>query len=328
NGKPFVWILDDEWEQHDLELKRYEEAGYEVKVTRSHELEHDLFKYAAIADGVVAQVGFPCGKEIINALENCKVIAISGVGFNHVDLEAATERGIYVSNVPDYCMDEVSDHTIAMLLYWMRRLSRFQSEVQKDRSWDPLCISDIHRISDVTVGLLGLGRIARKVAEKLQVFGARVIAHDAYVDDAVFRKYNVESVSLDKLLNESQFLSLHVPLTPDTENILDEVNLKKLPKNAFIVNTCRGGIINEKDLENAIKSGHIAGAALDVLAQEPPNFDHPLIHMEKVLITPHSAYNSIESLQTLRHRSCDIVIEGIENGKLIHSINRETIKLL
>ena len=326
NEKPFVWILDDEWEQHELELRRYKEEGYEAKVTRIHELKDDILTYGPIADGVVAQVGFPCGEEIINQLENCKVIAVSGVGFNHVDLEAAAERGIYVSNVPDYCMDEVSDHTIAMLLYWMRRLPHFQKEVQKNRSWDPLCITDIRRIRDVTVGLLGFGRIARKVAEKIQVFGARVIAHDAYVDDSVFKEYGVEAVSLDKLLHESEFLSLHVPLTPETENILNEESFKKLPKNAFIVNTCRGGIINEKDLENAIKSGHIGGAALDVLTEEPPNFDHPLIHMDEVLITPHSAYNSIESLQTLRNRTCDIVIEGVETGKLLESLNGKSIK--
>ncbi|WP_068675484.1 C-terminal binding protein [Oceanobacillus sp. Castelsardo] len=326
NKRPLVWILDDEWENHEVEMQRYDDAGYDVKITRIQELEKDLPVYGPIANGVVAQIGFPCGKKVIDVLDNCRVIAISGVGFNHVDIEAAADKGIYVSNVPDYCMDEVSDHTVALLLHWMRRLTPFHKDVRENRKWDPLNITNIRRTRNVTVGLLGFGRIARKVAEKLQAFGCRIIAHDKYVDVETFRKLNVECVSFDTLLEESEFLSLHVPLTPETKHIINEESFKKLPKGAYIVNTCRGGIINENDLVQAIRLGYISGAGLDVLEQEPPNFDNPLIHMDEVLITPHSSYNSVESILELRNRTCDLIIEGVETGELQQSLNGKEIE--
>jgi len=325
NDKPFVWILDDEFQDHNIEFDRYEKAGYEYKVTRSHELEEDLKKYAKIADGVVAQIGFPCGKNIIDKFESCKVIAISGVGYNHVDLKAATQKGIYVSNVPDYCVDEVTDHTLSMILYWARRLAYFHDSVTKEKKWDPLFISDIRNLRTSTIGLLGFGRMAKTVASKLKVFGSRIIAHDNYVDKKDFDELGVESVSLDELLRESHFLSLHVPLTKETENLLNKENLMKLPKNSFIVNTCRGGIINESDLVELLNNGHIGGVALDVLEQEPPDFDNPLLYLDNALITPHSAYNSIEALPALKNITCDIIIEGIETGRLKKSLNGHEI---
>lgn len=324
NGKPFVWILDDEWTDHSMELAIYEQNGFNVKITRSENLTEDTEKYASHADGVVAQIGFPCGKGLIERLDNCKIIAISGVGYNHVDIEAASARGIYVANVPDYCIEEVSDHTVALMLFLTRRLGMYREKVRQG-GWDPLDIPTIHRLQEQTIGLLGFGRIARRVAEKVKPFSARVIAHDSYVDDDVVKQRGVHPVSLEELLEQSNILSLHVPLTEETRNLLNRERLSKLPQGAFIVNTCRGGIIDERALQAAIEEGHIAGAGLDVLTVEPPSPDHPLFRMEEVIVTPHSSYISEEAVAELKRRTCETVINGVQ-GKVPYALNKEKIR--
>ncbi|MFZ7946984.1 MULTISPECIES: C-terminal binding protein [Bacillaceae] len=326
DGRHLVWILDDEWIDHQMEKGIYQQEGFEVKVTRSETFEEDLPLYAPYADGVVAQVGFPCKADLIDKLQSCKVIAISGVGFNHVDLEAATNRGIIVSNVPDYCSEEVSDHTITLMLAVTRRITAYNQKV-KEGKWDPLDTLPIRRFRNNTVGLLGFGRIARIVAAKLKSFGVRLLAYDEYVSAETFDSYGVESVSLNELLQQSTILSLHVPLTSETENLLNYERLKMLPKGAFIINTCRGGVINEVDLKKAINEGHIAGVGLDVLAKEPPELDHPLLTMEEVFVTPHSSYVSEESLTELKRRTCQIIIDGAKGIPLTYSLNQVKVKL-
>ncbi|MCM3766895.1 C-terminal binding protein [Neobacillus niacini] len=319
-GKPFVWILDDEWHEHHLERKMYEEQGIEVKVTRSEELEEDVPLYASIADGVVAQVGFQCGADLIEKLASCKVISIPGVGYNHVDVAAATKKGIAVSTVPDYCAEEVSDHTLALILAVTRRLSSYSRKVRGGR-WNPLDTKPIHRFSSRTIGLLGFGRIARMVAEKLKPFGVRILAHDEFVPEEVMKREGVVPVLLNELLEKSDVLSLHVPLTPETRKLINYERLSKLPKGAFVINTCRGGVVNEADLQQLILEGHIAGAGLDVLEQEPPAADYSLLTMEEVLITPHASYFSEESIKELRTRTTQAAIDGALGKDLPYALN-------
>ncbi|MDU2241946.1 MAG: C-terminal binding protein [Paenibacillus sp.] len=320
NGRQLVWILDDEWFDHTIERHIYEKNGFDVHVTRSENLEKDIPLYAPYADGVVAQIGFPCGKDLIERLSSCKAIAISGVGYNHVDIEAASNKGIIVSNVPDYCTEEVSDHTIALMFAVTRRLIAYRNQVRSGK-WDPLDTEPIHRFRNRTIGLLGFGRIARLVAKKLSGFGVKLIAHDDYVPKQTFEEYGITPVTLEELLRSSHILSLHVPLLPETANLLHYDRLKTMPEGSFIVNTCRGGIINESDLKVLIEEGHIAGVGLDVLEVEPPSADHPLLQMEEVLITPHSSYISIESVRELRERTCSIIIDSVKGRKLAYSIN-------
>ncbi|GHH99039.1 C-terminal binding protein [Neobacillus kokaensis] len=326
NGKNFVWILDDEWNEHHLERNMYQNYGIEVKVTRSETLDVDLPLYAPFADGVVAQVGFQCGADLIEKLNSCKVISIPGVGFNHVDVDAATNKGIAVSTVPDYCAEEVSDHTLALILAVTRRLSAYNRKVRNGK-WDPLDTMPIHRFSSRTVGLLGFGRIARMVAEKLKPFGVRILVHDEYVPDETMRGLGVVPVSLETLLEQSNVLSLHVPLTPETRNLMNYERLSKLPKGAFVINTCRGGVLNEEDLRQLILEGHIAGAGLDVLETEPPAKDYPLLTMEEVLITPHSSYFSEESITELRTRTTKAAIDGVLGNELPYALNLKKINI-
>lgn len=306
-----VWILDDEWYTHEVEEEIYSKHGIEIKVTRSETLEEDLESFGKYADGVVAQIGFPCGADLIEQIPNCKIIAASGVGFDHIDLDAAKERGIYVTNMPDYCTGEVSDHTVALALTITRRLRAYNEQVKRGE-WNPLDTLPIRRLQGRTVGLLGFGRIAREVAKKFKPFGVKLIAHDGYVPESVFAEYGVESVTLDELFEQSFILSLHVPLTKETEGLIDYQRLKQMQEGSFIVNTCRGSVIVEDDLVRAIKEGHIAGAGLDVLASEPPEQNLELLHMEEVFVTPHSSYVSEESEYELRSRTCLNVIRALQ----------------
>lgn len=309
-----VWILDDEWLTHDKEREIYGKHGIEIKVTRSEKLYEDFETFGKEADGIVAQIGFELKGDIISQLDNCKIIASSGVGFNHVDLKAAEAKGIYVTNLADYCIGEVSDHTVALALTIVRRLRAYNEQI-KQGEWNPLDTLPIHRLKGRTVGLLGFGRIAKEVARKFKVFDVNVIAHDGFLPEEVFKEHDVESVSLDELMERSNILSLHVPLTKETEGMLDYNRLKQMQAGSFIVNTCRGAIINEADLARAIKEGHIAGAGLDVLVEEPPSKDLELLHMDEVFVTPHSSYVSVESEHELRTRTSLNVIDAI-NGKV------------
>ncbi|WP_026573292.1 C-terminal binding protein [Bacillus sp. UNC438CL73TsuS30] len=325
-GKHLVWILDDEWNDHHLEMKMYQQHNIEVKVTRSETLEEDLPIYAPIADAVVAQVGFHCRANIIEKLNSCKVISIPGVGYNHVDVDAATKKGIVVSHVPDYCAEEVSDHTVALILAVTRRLSAYSRKVREGK-WDPLDTQPIHRFSSRTIGLIGFGRIARMVADKLKAFGVRILAHDEYISEESIRMQGAVPVSLNELLIQSNIISLHVPLTPETHNLINYERLKMLPKGSFVVNTCRGGVLNENDLQKAIEEGHIAGAGLDVLEQEPPAPDYSLLTMEGCLITPHSSYFSEESITELRTRTTQAAIDGVLGNHLPYALNLKKIKI-
>lgn len=323
--KPLIWILNDVWKAHDYEIERLNNEGYEVAVTRLKDFAADSKKYSGSASAVMFQVGFIVDKALIDTLDHCKAIIALGMGYQNVDMEAASNKGIHVSNIPDYCIEEVSDHTVAMMLHGMRRLSDYSAVVKND-SWDSFAVTGIKPINRLTVGLLGFGRIAKRVSEKLKPFGARIIAHDDFIPREIFDEYDVEAVSFEDLMQHSNHLSLHVPLTEDTKHIINADSLKMMQDGAFIVNTCRGGIIIEDDLIQAIESGKIAGAALDVLEQEPPDFSNPLLNRKEVLITPHAAYYSDEALKNLRVKACDKVIEAVETGTIGTALNHDKLK--
>lgn len=327
NGKKLVWILDDEWADHSVEKEIYEKNGFEVKVTRSEDLEQDLPHYAPYADGVVAQVGFPCRAELINQLDACKVISASAVGYNHIEVDAATEKGIVVTHVPEYCSEEVSDHAITHILTLARRFPDYNRQV-KNGKWDPVDTKPIQRFNKHTVGLLGLGRIGGKVAQKLSSFGVQLIAHDTNGSQDTFDKYSVERVSFDELLERSTILTLHVPLNDQTRNIIGYKELKKMPKGAFVVNTSRGGVLEEEGLRQAILEGHIAGAGLDVLVNEPPVFNDPLLNLDEVYITPHSAYISDDAMYELKSKTCQNIIDILNGQGVEATLNPQVSKTL
>lgn len=315
-----VWILDSEGLNHETEISLYETANIEYMITTKDTYPEDLQTFGKFADAVVAQVGFTCDRELIMQLDKCKAICTFGMGFNHVDLTAAKEQNIYVCNVPNYCEEEVADHTLALSLTLLRRLFEYNKQV-KNGVWDPTNIEPIHRLSQTVIGLLGFGQISRMVAERFKGFGVTLIAHDRFVDDKVFKQYGVKSVSLDELLEQSNLLSLHIPLTEETRNLIDKDNLSKLPQGAMIVNTCRGGIIDEAALAKLIKDKHISGAGIDVLKNEPPEPGNPLIDLEEVIITPHAAFNSLEAQEQMQKETAQNVMRAVRGERPLYIVN-------
>ncbi|RST77136.1 C-terminal binding protein [Siminovitchia acidinfaciens] len=325
NGKPLVWIIDGEWTDHTVEKEFFEKNGYELRITHPRDLKKDMAIYGPHAYGLIVQISFDCNRAFIEQLECCKVICVYGVGYNNIDLNATENKGIPVYNVPDYCIDEVSDHTVALIFAVARRLKSYNKKVEEGK-WDALDTLPIHRFKDMTIGLLGFGRIARSVSEKIKATGARIIAHDKYVDKQVYEHFGVESVSLNEVLQQSTILSLHVPLTKETENLLDYERMQLLHKGAMIVNTCRGGVIDEFALARLIESGHISGAGIDVFEKEPLSSDHPLLNNPEVIITPHSSYVSEQSFIELKNKVCRVIFNGIKEIPQPNKVNRVFVK--
>lgn len=315
-----VWILDNEGLPHSQEIEIYKKYGIVYKITTKKTFEEDFENYGKNADAIVAQVGFHCSANFIEQLERCKIICAFGMGFNHIDLEAAKARNIFVCNVPNYCATEVADHTLALSLTLIRKLLIYNNDVKKG-NWNPTIAKPIHRMDQIAIGLLGFGQIAQMVAKRFKPFGVKLIAHDPFVSDDTFQKFDVESVTLDELLTQSYLLSLHIPLTEQTRGLINGTNMKKLPKGAIIVNTCRGGIIDEQALAQLIIEGHISGAGIDVFEEEPIQENHLLKELDNVILTPHAAYYSIEAEKEMQIETAMNIVRVIQNKKPINIVN-------
>ena len=260
--------------------------------------------------------------EVIDGLDRCKVIVRTGIGVNTIDLDAANSKGIMVANVPDYCQDEVADHTMALFLALSRKLILLNSAVRRS-NWSFAEAKPIVRISGSTFGLFGLGSIARGVARRALSFGMKVIAYDPFVPAAVFTAHGVQQVEdFGQLIKEADFLSLHAPLTEQTHHIINADALAEMRDSAYIINTSRGPLIDEDALFRALTDGTIAGAGLDVLADEPPTFPNELLTLSNVIVTPHAAFYSEQSNDELRAKSAREIVRTLTVGEPAHWVNR------
>jgi D-3-phosphoglycerate dehydrogenase / 2-oxoglutarate reductase len=272
----------------------------------------DILAVARDADALlVCYAKLPGG--LIRELTRCKIIGRTGLGVDNIDLAAARERKITVTYVPDYCMDEVSDHAMALMLALARKVAYANTLVQSGR-WEMAAVAPIHRLKGRTLGLVGFGNIPRAIAPKAKAFGLRVLAYDPYVAPDVFASLGVEGVDLDELLAASDFVSVHAPLTPQTRGLIDASALAKMKAGALIINTARGPLIDEKALIAALDSGRIGGAALDVLETEPPPKDFALIGRPNVVLTPHTAFYSVEALEELQTK-CATDVARVLSGQ-------------
>ncbi len=262
------------------------------------------------------------GADILGAWERCKVIVRTGIGFNTIDLEAAAARRIMVANVPDYCMDEVADHTVALFLACVRRIPRLHASV-KSGQWSVDLAKPAPRLQGKRYGLFGFGNIAQRVARRVQAFGLQVMAFDPYVPAELFAAQQVaRAASLDALLGAVDYLSVHAPLTEETRGILNAARLKLLKPTVVVVNTSRGPLINEADLLAALRDGTIAGAGLDVLADEPPSFPLALAAMDNVVLTPHTAWYSDDAMPELRRKASAEVARALTEGRPKYWVNQ------
>ena len=282
--------------------------------------EEELIRVCKDADGLLIQYAL-LTREVLQQLPKCKVIARYGVGVDSIDLRAATDLGIIVANVPDYCVDEVADQAVSMILALIRKTVFFDQKV-KSNEWDFRQGRPIHRIKGKTLGLIGSGRIGLGVAKRISAFGVRVMAFDPYLQKP---PGGIELMDFDTVLKESDFISIHCPLNESTRHLLGEKEFQKMGKKPLIINTSRGPIIDEMALIGALTKGQVSGAGLDVLEKEPPDPQNPLLKMENVIITPHTSFYSEESISELKRRTAENV-SAVLLGKWPKSVvNREVI---
>jgi len=279
----------------------------------------DILAVARDADAIlVTYAKLP--RDLIMRLTRCKAIGRFGLGVDNIDLPAAKEKGIAVNYVPDYCIREVSDHAMAMLLGLIRKIPFSNMLVQAGR-WEMPAVVPIRRIEGTVLGLLGFGHIPRLVAPKAKAFGMKVIAYDPYAKPDVFKQAGVDSVDFDTLLATSDYLSVHAPLTPQTRGMMNAQAFGKLKKGAYIVNTARGPLIDEAAMIAALDSGQVGAAALDVVAVEPLAKDSPLLGRDNVIVTPHTAFYSIEALDELQSKCASDVARVLSGEKAIYPIS-------
>jgi len=296
-----VAMIDYDYESLEPIAKPILDAGGEFEARQCKTLDEAL-EFAKDADGVIIQYLGPASDRMFSSLPKLKVVARMGIGLDPIDPASATRHGVCVVHVPSYCEDEVSDQAMALLLACARKVVFFHNDILGGR-WDFNKGRPIHRLRGQTLGLMGFGKIPRYVAPKAKAFGLNVIAHDPFVKPDVFAKEGVRPVDFDTLLTESDFLSVHCPLIPQTRGLFGAAAFAKMKRSAVIINTARGPIIDEAALAQAIKAGKLAGAGLDVLSKEPPEANNPLIGLKNVVLAPHLGFFSEESLIDLQAKA-------------------------
>ena len=280
-------------------------AAIEATVIQTGNLEtDDAREMARAADALMVTIQ-TVDAALINSLERCRIIARVGTGLDAIDIPAATARGLWVTNVADYSIDEVSTHAIALLLNQARRLRKMFASVEAGSWYDANAIEPAPRLKGQALGIIGYGRIGRTVALKARGLGLEVIVYDPYVEIAA--QDGVKQVDLNTLLASADFISLHTPLSDSSRHIINAASLEKMKPSAYLINTARGELVDESALLAAVRSDSIAGAALDVLSIEPPPPDFPLLHDERITITPHAGWYSEASKQDVRVKAIEDV---------------------
>jgi D-3-phosphoglycerate dehydrogenase len=309
------WLMPYAFEQEAIRR-----AGGEL-VVDSCATDAEVIERAGEAEVLFVASARPVTAALMDALPRCRLIARWSVGYDQIDVEAATARGIAVANAPTYCSEEVAEHAIALLLALARQLV-WSHERMREGSWRPLS-GPVHRLAGRTLGIVGCGRIGAKVAARALGLGLSVIAYDKYRSDEALRAIGVTPRTFDEVLAEADYLSLHVPRTAETRHLIDAAALAALKPEAMLINTSRGPVIDEAALIESLSSGRLAGAGLDVFEEEPLDPDSPLRSLERVILTPHVAAYSLESIEALRSEMCVTVADWIATGWSENVVNPE-----
>jgi len=316
-AKYLVAVADSVFPNLDPATEVLSAIGAELQLASDSSPE-SVMKIAAGADAVLVTYAKITG-DMIRQMTKCRIISRFGIGVDNVDLDAATQAGIVVTKVPDYCIDEVSDHAVALLLSAVRKIPMATDQVHAG-TWKMPNVVPIHRLRGSVLGLVGFGRIPQLVAPKAKSFGLCVVAYDPFIAKEVFSRAGVEQVDFKELLKISDYVSIHSPLTPETKGLFNADAFKQMKKGSYVVNTARGPIIDEAALASAIDSGHIAGAALDVMTNEPP-VNSPLIGKRNVIITPHTSFYSEESLVELQTKASQEVANVLTGKPARNPVN-------
>jgi D-3-phosphoglycerate dehydrogenase / 2-oxoglutarate reductase len=310
-----VVITDCDHGTIEPEEKVLRAAGVTFRLHQA-KTEDEVMAVASDADAILSQYARITGR-VLDTLARCRVAVRYGVGVDTVDLPAATARGVVVSNVPDYCYEEVSDHTIAITLAAWRGVGYYDRAI-RNGTWQTTAIPFMFRLAGKVMGVIGLGRIGARVAQKAIGLGFKVIGYDPY---PITWPKDVTSVSLDTLLREADVVSLNLPLNNDTRHMINAAALRKMKKTALFVNTARGGLVDTAALCQALKEGWIGGAALDVLEQEPIPADSPLLSMENVILTPHAGWYSDQSVIELKRKTAESAVAVLRGQRPYSVVN-------
>ncbi len=310
-----VLLTDYAWPDLDIERSLLSDADAELVVAESQDVA-SLISSVADVDAIItcwAQVP----KELIDAAANCRIVARLGIGVDNIDVSYCTSKGIPVPNVPDYCTDEVAEHTLALVLSLSRKTALYHHETKSgryDRNAGPM----LRRLKGQTLGILGLGKIGRRFAALAASLGLKVVATSRKQREP---QPHIVHLELNDLLAQADFISLHLPLTAETAHIIGRNQLAMMKPTAYLINTARGGLVDHLALADALRRNQIAGAALDVQEPEPPDLSQPPFNDPRVLVTPHAAFLSVESLDELRRRTVDQVITRLHGGVPANIVN-------
>ena len=294
--------------------------------------EDDLVGRIEQADAIILYHEIGITRKTIAKLQRCKLIVRGGVGFDNVDGPTAREYGIPVGTVPDYGCEEVADHAIGMTLCLVRGIGMLNSRLRADRGdWSYLQAAPLTRLRGKTFGVVGLGRIGTPTALRAKALGMDVVYYDPYKQDGYDKSLGIRRVeTLDELLGQSLVLSMHCPLTDETRKMIDAAAIDRMPRGSYLINTSRGGVVDNRVVAEAIASGQLAGAGIDVLQTEPPPADHPLLMAwrdpthaahDRLIITPHSAFYSEEGLMDIRTKTAEACLRAFEEKPLRNVVN-------
>lgn len=320
-----VLITDYAWPSLDIERSILDPLGATLMVAERGDAE-ELLRLAPYADAILTcwrQISVP----VLEAATRCLVVSRYGIGLDNIPVQRATELGMLVTNVPGFCLDEVSDHVMALLLACARRLPQFITSTrsgiwrQQLDNDSPLTTQSIPRLRGQTLGLIGYGDLARALVPKALGFGLRIIAYTPRLAPDALYPFGHVTNDLGHLLREADYVSVHVPLTAETRCMIDETALRQMKPTAVLINTSRGAVVDEPSLIQALQNGWIAGAALDVLTDEPPPPDHPLLTMSNVIVTPHVAFYSATAIEELVRRAAEQVAQILRGDVPTHVVN-------
>ncbi len=314
-----VLLTDYAWQDLEIERRILAEIDAELIVAEKQDME-SLKALAGPVDAIMTNWA-KVPEAVIAAAPGCQIVARLGIGLDNIDVAYCTRNKIPVTNIPDYCLIEVAEHALAQLLSMARKIAFYHYETQNGRyqlqSGRPL-----RRIEGQTLGIIGLGNIGRRLAQKALGLGMKVIAYSRSRKDPM---PGVAFAEIDELLAQSDYVSLHTPMAPETRNMMNAARLAKMKPSAYLINTARGGLIDHAALAKALEAGHLAGAALDVQDPEPPDLSQAPYNDPRVLVSPHAAFVSVESLEDLRSRVARQVATRLTGGRPESVVNPEVL---
>ena len=315
-----VVMTDDRHNVYEEEIKILTSIGAEVIIANC-DTEQEVIDTCRDADGIMANLA-PMPAAVIEKLEKCKIISRYGVGYDNVDVAACTKKGIYVANVPDYCAEEVSDQALALLLACARKVARRDAQVRAGL-WNIVKGDPMYRIAGKTFTFLGFGTIAKCLFRKIQGLNfSRILIYDPFIDAETIKSYGAEKVEWEEALQAGDFISIHMPLNDKTRGAINASAFDMMKSTAILVNTSRGPVIDEQALIEALTTGKINSAGLDVHVKEPLDKDSPLMKIENCVLTDHAGWYSEDAMSELKRKVAENVKDVLLGGKPKYPVNK------